>query len=177
VTEFDRKRGRLAFTLPCAASGPYAAVEIKKEYRLEEHIILVRWTFTNKGNEREKFYFIPEINLAFQQADDKSLRIFSYEHFTLDKADKSEKIAVSKNDKLTTNIQALELQDLINETLIRLNSEETFNARFFPVKTRLREKHSKKELVFVQSMCILPSIYIELESKESRTVCFYLGIY
>jgi hypothetical protein len=177
VAEFDRKRGHLAFSLPSAACGPYSAVEIKKEYRLEDNIIPVNWTFTNKGTACEKFYFIPEINLTFQQVDDKSLRVYSYERFNDKPAGRSEKTAAAKGNKPIPNIQALELHDLINETLIRLHSEEPFNARFFPVTTKLRETISKKELVFVQSMCILPSIYIELESKASRTVCLYLGIY
>jgi hypothetical protein len=174
VAGFDRKRGRIAFFLgENPKSGAYGFIETKKEYFLEENELYVSWVFKNKGGLAERFYFVSEVNLSFSSDDYKNLRVYS----CLREGIEEEKKECVKDNVLIQNINALEFQDLQNETIIRVKSESKINARYVSVRTKTASPYSKNEYDFYQSTAIFLSKYIELDSFAEYKIQYNLGIY
>jgi hypothetical protein len=150
----DRKE-KICFRLPAAEQGaPFAGLEIEKCYSLKKDVLTVAYVLKNSREKREKFCFLPEIDLSFAGEGEEYVRFFSFNQGGKD-------IPVSS---VLKDSERLKIQDIKNEAQIILSSTKAFSCRIAPVLDN----------GLYQAARILPLINLSMESGESWTCEFSL---
>jgi hypothetical protein len=151
TVQVDRDHKKLMFRLGGNPQVPWGSIELEKTYQLKRNTLVVTYTLINRGNVPERFCLIPEINLSFPGEGEAFLRVIN--HLSAGKT------MVSGGRGAASDSAGLELQDLQNETIIRLNWEGEQGVRFFPVYGGARGLY--------QATCIQPVIQAAIEAGKS----------
>ncbi|MDR2952809.1 MAG: DUF1926 domain-containing protein [Treponema sp.] len=150
----DRK-GKICFKLPAAEKGaPFAGLKIEKCYSLKKDVLTVNYVLKNSGEKKEKFCFMPEINLSFAGEGEESVRFFS-----CDSSGKN----IPASDALKES-EKLIIHDVKNEAQIMLASTRVFSCSI---------SHAIDNGLY-QATRILPLINLSAESGESLACEFNL---
>jgi hypothetical protein len=150
----DRK-GKSCFRLPAAERGTlFAGLEIEKCYSLKKDVLTTAYILKNSGEKREKFCFVPEIDLSFAGEGEEFVRFFSY-----DSNGKDVPLSYVLKDS-----ERLKIQDIKNETQIILASTKEFSGCLAQAR----------DDGLYQATRILPLINLSMESGESWTCEFSL---
>lgn len=161
-----RSHHEVHFKLPASATGPYAAIEILKKYRLYKNSISVSYTLTNTGNRPERFNFIPQIDLSLSGDDEKRQRIAAVrsgvkQRYPLDPME-------------IRDLDELVIDDLKNEIPLSLTSSGSFDAWIIPIYSYGRVN---ADLAYqYQSTCIMPQKAVILAPQESWNIQFSLSL-
>jgi hypothetical protein len=173
--ELDKIQKKVRFRLspaPSPQTGPvlgdfFRAVELEKSYQLKDDILTLTYSLTNRGDDREHFKFIPQIDFSFPGEGESFLRVFTF--------NSSVKEPVAPGAGAVKQVRGIELQDLKNETILNLLSSETFDLWILPIRTRCPIGGSIQELY--QSTCFMPIREVALEPGEACQWEFILRIY
>jgi hypothetical protein len=150
----DRK-GKFCFRLPVAEHGtPFASLEIEKCYSLKKDVLTIAYVLKNSGEKRERYCFVPEIDLSFAGEGEEYVRFFTYDSNGKD-------VPVSS---VLTDSKRLKIQDIKNEVQIILASTKVFSGSLALAR----------DDGLYQATRILPLINISAESGESWTCEFSL---
>lgn len=164
LLDMDRLHQKAAFTLPIKPENPYGNIEIEKHYHLKKDALSVSYTLTNLGETASSFQFIPEIDLSFAGETEKFQRLFAIGG--------GEKTPVSFDEGTLYAVMGLELQDIKNEVVINLLSDNPCNMWIIPIRTLDRKNGSIAEQY--QSTCIMPVKQLSLKPQESYKTVFTL---
>ena len=152
VSEIDRVRQRLGFTLPSKANIPFGEIEIKKTWQLKQNCLSLEYLLKNTGLKSQKFIFSSAIDLSFP--GEKYIKILTPRE--------TEKENITLNDAATVkDIRFLELQDLKNEVIIFFESSCSFDGRIFHVR------YGPPGESAYQSTCIMPLLPVSLEAGKT----------
>jgi hypothetical protein len=136
MTAIDRQRCRVSFKRPALADGGnFSGIEIEKTYNLKKNEVGVAYRITNAGKTELDFIFMPELNMAFPNDDENSLRIYSYNEYG-SFSDHSEKrtarpLGTDAKDLNVLDAAAVDFQDINNEVIINLSADTVFDAWIF----------------------------------------------
>jgi hypothetical protein len=167
VVEIDKVQKKALFRLVPREGQPYGTLELEKEYRLKMDVLTLRYSLINRGQEFRKFKFIPQVDFSFPGYGESFLRIF--------KIASGEKEAISREGGELGFMQAIEFQDLKNETIINLASDKPFDLWLIPIYTRCRIYGKMTDLY--QSVCVMPVLPVSLQPGERFEVEYRLRIY
>jgi hypothetical protein len=159
VQEVDKARGRLRFRLPSRPELPFGAMEIEKSYQIKENAITVRYRLLNRGKNRERFCFIPRLDLSFPGEGEPYLRIAALSSGVREPLQLSQ----AGGTGTLANIGAVEFRDIKNETTITLNSLRHFDLWLYPL--RLPCCPGGQASSWYQSTCVMPVTRISLEPE------------
>jgi hypothetical protein len=170
--EVDKIQKKVRFRLSPPKKGPvpggfFRAIELEKTYRLKDDILTLTYSLQNRGNDRECFKFIPQIDFSFPGEGDPFLRVFTF--------NSGVKEPVPPGAGEIKQAQGIELQDLKNETILSLLSTGAFDLWSLPIRTRGLIGGSLQELY--QSTCFMPIQEVFLEPGEAYQSEFSLRIY
>jgi hypothetical protein len=134
MTAMDRQRCRLNFKLP-AGGGGFHGIEIEKTYNFKRSELSAAYRVTNNSGERQDFIFMTEINMAFPNNDENSLRIYSYDEYK-SFSEHSEKrnaptFGEGSKDLNIADAAAIDFQDIRNEAIVNFSSDKVFDAWVF----------------------------------------------
>jgi hypothetical protein len=136
MTAIDRQRCRISFKLPAATDcGNFPGIEIEKTYNLKKNEISVAYRVVNTGETEQNFIFMPELNMAFPDDDENSLRVYSYDEYR-SFSEHSEKrtappLRTGGNDLNILESAAVDFQDINNEVIINLSADTVFDTWIF----------------------------------------------
>jgi hypothetical protein len=165
VSEIDRPKRRVTFTLPPKTGLPCGEIEIAKTWQLKKNSISLEYVLKNTGLKTVSFIFCPSVDLSFPGEGEGFLKALSLK----DKEGEKETIALNSPD-IIRNIRILEFQDIKNEAVVSLELNRSFDARIFHVRAGLpgREQY--------QSTCLMPLLSLSLERGKTWKAAFSLKI-
>jgi hypothetical protein len=178
--EIDKTKKKAEFFLNPPPDGAFSAIAVRKIYYLKKDSLQVTYALSNKGQNPETFNFIPRIDLAFSGEGEHSQRIYKLKALSSKEAESGGQDKFSREplsaDPPPEGIPAstLEFQDLKNEVIITLSSNETFNAFVHPIRSAF-PVYGEDKLLY-QSTCILPVNFITLSPGSSWTAEFTLKL-
>jgi hypothetical protein len=140
----DRARGTACFRLPCREDLPFGKVEIEKTYLLKKDTLSVSYTLSNRGKEEERFWFSPEIDLAFPGEGDAFVRFFKVKSGVKD---------APFSEAILQEAEGIKMQDIKNEVQIVLASKKPFTACIASVTSPGPAAQSPD---LYQSTCLMP---------------------
>ncbi|MDR1909222.1 MAG: DUF1925 domain-containing protein [Spirochaetaceae bacterium] len=178
--ETDRAKKRAVFLLAPREHGAFSAIALRKEYGLEKDSLVVRYTLTNQGGQREDFNFIPRIDLAFPGEGELCQRIYRLPPDAAFSAEPSpvtkEPLSPRKNGVFSVSgAGAIEFQDLKNEVILTLSSGEKFDAAIRAVRSS--SPVYGVETTLYQSTCVLPVRALSLAPEASCSAEFTLRLF
>jgi hypothetical protein len=170
--EVDKLQKKVRFRLSPANEGPvsggsFRAIELEKTYQLKDDILTLTYSLQNRGDDRQCFKFIPQIDFSFPGEGEPFLRVFTF--------NSEVKEPVPPEAGAITRVQGVELQDLKNETILNLRSTGTFDLWILPIRTRNFVSGSLQERY--QSTCIMPVQEVSLGPGAAWQNEFTLRIY
>jgi hypothetical protein len=183
MTALDRQRCRVSFKLPAreSADGDFSGLEIEKTYRLKKNEFSVAYRITNTGGTEQDFIFMPELNMAFPDDDENSLRIYSYNEYTSfsEHSEKRNALPFSKGsrDLNVLDAAAIDFQDINNEVIINLSADTVFDAWIFSqAGDGAPAAHEKPDDRYESSRIVIRK-RLNLPSGTSADIKFCLSFY
>jgi hypothetical protein len=170
--EVDKIQKKVRFRLSPSKKGPvsggfFRAIELEKTYHLKDDILTLTYSLQNRGDDRARFKFIPQIDFSFPGEGEAFLRVFTF--------NSGVKEPVPPGAGEIKQARGIELQDLKNETILSLLSTGTFDLWILPIRTRGLINGSIQELY--QSTCFMPVQNVSLGPGEAYQNEFILRIY
>jgi hypothetical protein len=172
--EMDRIQQEAVF-LSSKREGLFGSIEIKKCFTLNNNIFTVHYVIRNAGGESENFQFISLINLSFPDDCEKNLRTFTYNSYK-SFSNNGEKTAVSNEQTSVLSIEAIDFQDLQNESIINLSCDRSFNALIEPIYAKYRNSAAEllEQYQFTRIKVQRP---IAIAAGEAEEFSVKLGIF
>ena len=161
VSDTDRVRRRLAFSLPPHEGVPFGEIKIEKTWQLKKSSLVLEYVLRNTGAKQSSFVFCPQIDLSFAGEGEGFLRILAQRGGGKDTIG-----AGSVRD-----VKELEFQDIKNEALITIEASRAFDARIFHIRLGLQGREE------YQSTCIMPFFSVSLDATKSWKATFSLEIH
>jgi hypothetical protein len=158
----DKQHGRVLFRLAPREGVPFGHIEMEKSCRLEKNIVVLSYTLTNRGGEKTGFCFVSQFDLSFADP----------EHFSVYAPSVSSGVpALPKNGALTAGINAIEVADTKNNSVLGFSSEEPFDLSVFRIDSQAGVPET------YQSSCFLPLFRLSLAPGESWSTVFRLSVF
>jgi hypothetical protein len=156
----DRQHGRVLFRLP-AGAGPFGSIALEKSYRLEKNIIVLSYTLTNRGETETDFCFVSQFDLSFADPEHFSV-------YTLSAA--SGAPALPKNGALAAGLNAVEVSDTKNSSVLGFSSDQSFDLHLFQISAQAGACET------YQSSCFLPLFRLKLGPGQSWSTVLRLSV-
>jgi hypothetical protein len=172
--DMDRIQEKAVF-LTSKREGIFGNIEVEKCFMLNNNIFTVHYMVRNAGGEAADFQFTTLINLSFPDDCEKNLRIFTYNSYK-SFSNNGEKTAVSNEQTSVLNVEAIDFQDLQNESIINLSSDRAFNALIEPVYAKYRNS-AAEVLEQYQFTRVKVQRHIALDAGEAKEFSVKLGIF
>ena len=166
VSETDRVRRRLGFTLPPKAGLPWGEIEIEKNWQLRKNTLTLEYVLKNTGVKSAHLVFCPQFELSFPGEGEGFLRILSI-------TDDS-KETLASGDISIGDAHGLEFQDIKNEALISFESSRGFDAKIFSFRAGINGQAGGQDEY--QSTCVMPILTVFLEGGKTWKTSFSLKI-
>jgi hypothetical protein len=163
AADMDKSRCRVNFVLPEKEEGPFGLIKIEKRYQLWKDTLAVTYTLSGRGEEEERFHFIPLVELSFSGDGEDKQRIF---------ANGTALTAAGGEAVKLQGVEILKFQDLENEIIINLGSDKTFNGWIIPRYGPVPDKFKFSPGASYQSTCVAPLYRVRLGPGESWTLNF-----
>jgi hypothetical protein len=174
LVSLDRIHQTAVFNLD-THSGPFGGIALVKTCKLNGNIFTVHYKLTNTSGEKAAFTFLTKINLSFPSADEKLLRLFTYNSYT-SFSNNGEKTAVAHSETSIPDLMAIDFQDLRNELIINVSCEEKFDAHLHEVKSAHRNIFGET-IEEYQWTRLCPRVRRVLDAGAETELCFKLAIY
>jgi hypothetical protein len=159
----DKQHGRVSFRLAPGGNLPFGHIELEKNYRLEKNIVVLSYTLTNKGGEETEFCFISQFDLSFADS----------EHFSVYAGSVSPGApALPKDAALAGGINAIEVSDVKNNSVLGFSSEKPFDLSLFQIDSPVNGSPEA-----YQSSCFLPLFRLALAPGQSWSTVFRLSVF
>lgn len=159
VTDHDKVKGKVVFSLAPEEGVPFGDIEITKTFSLKKDTLSVSYTLCNHGADNIEFQFAPCVDLSFPGDGEGFVRIYA-------RKTGSQETPVSL--PLTYNADGLRILDIKNEAIVVFSSSHTFDVCIKPRYIKSGEK------ALYQSTAFLPVFTITLAAEESWTNDFSL---
>jgi len=153
----NRSQNSIGFSTDGSKTKPFGNIIVKKQYSLKKNILTVHYTLINKGIESERFTFLPQIELSFNEFSTRAYQLFILQGDT--------KIEHDLDVWEIRNADSLLFKDCINDVLISIKSVMSFDAWQYQVFA--------PQSVY-QSTCILPVKEVLLTPGEQWETSFQL---
>jgi hypothetical protein len=167
----DRPKMKLRLTLPAAASGSFASVEIEKTFTLKSNVLQAAYRLSNTGEDGVEFLFVPELDFSFPCGGSEDLRIYRYDEYETFTKHSEKRKAEGDADCLSIESAAsVDFQDIRNEAIINLKADRSFGAWIFP-QSCAEDGGDRR------STRVMPFVRVKLKAKASFSVKFTLTFY
>ncbi|MDR2803909.1 MAG: DUF1926 domain-containing protein [Treponema sp.] len=177
MTAMDRQRCRVSFRLPAyAGTADFSGIEIEKTFNFKKNEINVTYCLKNTSGGDNEFIFIPELNLAFPSDNDSKLRIYSYnEYKSFSEHSEKKSVSLLENSKgfEVSSAAAIDFQDIPNELIINLHSDNGFAAWIF--SESVSENAAAKSDADYLSSRVLVRKHITLAASATYSIKFTLS--
>jgi len=183
VLETDRARRRQSFKLPSNPALPFGELELEKTWQLKKNVLSLEYLVRNTSSDSTSFMFCPQLDLAFPGNSETALRLFAQRELPKELAPKEaaakEAEALSPVEKtpfvfddsvIIRNAVTLEFQDILNEALVTLEGNRSFDAKIIHIRSKAR---GQEEYL---STCIMPFFQVSLEAGKTWKMTFSFKI-
>jgi hypothetical protein len=162
ISETDRPHRKALFHLSGKADGPFGSIELDKCWQIKKNVLSVRYTLRNTGSQTETFIFIPRLDLSFPRNGEAYLRISALRE--------GAKEALASGVTYT-DMNGLEFGDVVNETILVLESNRQFDTRILHVS----EFHESESAEY-QFTTVLPMLSLSLDAGKTWEADFSVKI-
>jgi len=172
LDDLDKMRRRLRLVLRKATAGPFADIEIEKNFSLKKDAVVVRYSLTNQGAAPASFSFAPEVDLSLPGETPAFVRFYACNAGDADKplAGPSAKPGESPVSGTVHDAEGVKIHDVKNEVQIILTASKPFDGRVLPVY--VFDDATKAKLF--QAFCVMPLFRVSLAAGETWEVEFNL---
>jgi hypothetical protein len=160
VADMDKSRCRVNFVLPEKEEGPFGSIRVEKRYQLRKDTLALTYTLSGRGEEPERFRFIPLVELSFSGDGEDKQRIFA----------NGAALAAGGGTLKLRGVEILKFQDLENEIVINLGSDRAFDGWIIPRHGAAPDKFKLPPGASYQSTCVAPLYRVRLGPGESWTL-------
>ncbi|MDR2865331.1 MAG: DUF1926 domain-containing protein [Spirochaetaceae bacterium] len=171
--DMDRMQEWALFKLP-KNEGAFGAIEVEKDCKLNGNIFTMHYKLRNTG-EFAEFQFITFIDFSFPDDSEKNLRIFAYNTYK-SFSQNSKKNAIPNAEVYVSHVEAIDFQDLQNESIINISAESAFDAFIEPVFASYKNAAAEvlEQYQFTRLTALRP---VSLEPEAIVEFTFKLGIF
>ncbi|MDR2144648.1 MAG: DUF1926 domain-containing protein, partial [Treponema sp.] len=157
----DRQHDRVSFRLPPDDGIPFGHIEIEKNCQLEKNVVVLSYTLGNRSKKETDFCFVSQFDLSFADP----------EHFSVYPGSAApEASALPKNGASAAGLNAVEISDKKNNSVLGFSSEQPFDLYLFQISCRAGIPET------YQSSCFLPLFRIKLGPGKSWSTVLRLSV-